>query len=184
MEGKIGPVRSARDQHIQMILPMEALYVHIGASTFARDMLETYHYADKDLDGNSTNVRDVAFWLDEERHKTREIEHCWYTDSSLIQSGIKKYHLDLEREASPVFQFVSYAASPRRLALSGANELHVQFSQSYYSDFSYDSAKPVIHIHQYAVRARGDFGKQNQQVAIAQLLAARDVRLRCAEFCL
>ncbi|MEG1932422.1 MAG: DUF3048 domain-containing protein, partial [Pygmaiobacter sp.] len=138
--GAIGPVRSARDQHIQMILPMQALYVHIGSSTFARDMLETYHYAERDLDGNSTTVRDTAFRLDEERHATRDIEHCWYTSSEMISAGIKKYKLSTEGETSPVFKFGNYSSAPRMLLLSGAKELHISFSQSDYSDFSYDSA--------------------------------------------
>ncbi|MEG2770326.1 MAG: DUF3048 domain-containing protein, partial [Oscillospiraceae bacterium] len=36
---KVGPVRSARDQHVQMMLPLDALYVHEGASIFAKRML-------------------------------------------------------------------------------------------------------------------------------------------------
>ena len=35
---KVGPVRSARDQHVQLMLPLGALYVHEGASIFAARM--------------------------------------------------------------------------------------------------------------------------------------------------
>lgn len=136
--GYIGPVRSARDQHVQMMLPLNALYVHIGASTFARDMLEAYHYSDKSIDGNPTAVRDAVFWLDEERHKTKDIEHCWYTSSELIQNGIRKYKLDSEGEPDPIFHFRAYKENPRVLPLSGASSAHISFSASYYSDFSYD----------------------------------------------
>lgn len=139
--GYIGPVRSARDQHLQMVLPMNALYVHIGASTFAKDMLEIYHYDSKDLDGNASAVRDVAFWLDEDRHKTKDIEHCWYTSAELIASAEKKYSLDsTAEELLPIFHFRAYTDSPRSLTVPDSGDVHIQFSAAYYSDFSYDAA--------------------------------------------
>lgn len=139
--GYIGPVRSARDQHLQMILPINALYVHIGSSTFARDMLEIYHYADKDLDGNASTVRDVGFWLDEERHKERDIEHCWYTSAELVNASIKKYSLDATaEEIQPVFSFRDYNQPARSLAIKSAAPIHVQFSADYYSDFEYNAS--------------------------------------------
>lgn len=35
----VGPVRSARDQFIQFVLPLNAIFVHIGGSTYANEML-------------------------------------------------------------------------------------------------------------------------------------------------
>lgn len=138
--GYIGPVRSARDQHLQLVLPFSPLMVHIGSSNTARDLLETYHYSDKDLDGNPSTVRDAAFWLDEERHESRLIEHCWYTSPQLISAGIEKYKLSAScEEYDPIFHFRSYKEAPRSLAISGAENLHLQFSSTYYSDFSYDA---------------------------------------------
>lgn len=165
--GYIGPVRSARDQHIQMMLPLNALYVHIGASTFARDMLETYHYADKSIDGNPTAVRDTVFWLDEERHKTKDIEHCWYTSSELIQNGIRKYKLDAEGEPEAIFRFRSYKENARMLPLSGASSAHIQFSASYYSDFTYEPSSGKY--------LKSEFGEPQIDAATGEQLAFNNV---------
>jgi len=47
--GKTGSIRSARDQFIQLMLPLNAIYVHIGTSTSAKRMLDFYSY--NDIDG-------------------------------------------------------------------------------------------------------------------------------------
>ena len=35
----VGPVRSARDQHLQFALPLNAVFVHIGSSIYAQNLL-------------------------------------------------------------------------------------------------------------------------------------------------
>ena len=138
--GYIGPVRSARDQHLQLALSYSPLFVHIGSSTTANALLETYHYEDKDLDGNASSVRDVGFWLDEKRHETRLIEHCWYTSPELIEKAVNKYGLaDDKEEYDPIFKFRSYKEAPRSLAVADAGDVHIQFSGNYESDFSYNA---------------------------------------------
>ncbi|MEG0020292.1 MAG: DUF3048 domain-containing protein, partial [Oscillospiraceae bacterium] len=47
--GVVGPVRSARDQFVQFLLPLNAVYVHIGTSIYAKEMLNFYSY--QDIDG-------------------------------------------------------------------------------------------------------------------------------------
>ena len=32
---EVGPVRSARDQHVQLMFPLGAMYLHVGGSTYA-----------------------------------------------------------------------------------------------------------------------------------------------------
>ena len=49
----VGPIRSARDQFVQLMLPFECLYIHDGASAYAKDMLAQYRYEDKDLQPNA-----------------------------------------------------------------------------------------------------------------------------------
>ena len=46
---EICPVRSARDQFFQLILPLQPLYVHIGESVVQTQYVKDYSYQDMDL---------------------------------------------------------------------------------------------------------------------------------------
>ena len=83
---RAGPVRSARTQFVQMMLPLNAIYVHIGSSTTAEAMLNNYSY--QDIDG--IYLGSLAFRYDSELAKTKASEHCWFTDKELIKAGIDK----------------------------------------------------------------------------------------------
>ncbi|MDD3428819.1 MAG: DUF3048 domain-containing protein [Oscillospiraceae bacterium] len=139
--GLVGPVRSARDQHLQLAFPLQALYVHIGSSTYARDMLDAYKYEEKDLDGNLGSVREVAFYLDEERHKTKNIEHCYYTSGEMIEAAVEKYNMEtaLTETLNPIFDFVSYKETPRKLKTGEATTVDWKFSLSNTTGFTYNT---------------------------------------------
>ena len=136
---EVGPVRSARDQHIQMMFPLEANYVYIGGSTYAENMLEQYHYQNRSLDGK-TQTGFLRF--DEERASTRADAHCWYTSGELIQKGFADYGIDTTAtEQRPAFDFVPYDQEPRALAGGKANGLTVQFSGYDSTVFNYQDGK-------------------------------------------
>lgn len=141
--GLVGPVRSARDQHLQLAFPLQALYVHIGSSTYAKDMLDAYKYDAKDLDGNLGSVREIAFYLDEERHKTKNIEHCYYTSGEMIQAAIEKYNMEttVTETLKPIFDFVSYEETPRKLKTGEVTDIAWEFSWNNETSFVYNEAK-------------------------------------------
>ncbi len=153
---KVGPVRSARDQHVQMMLPMNAMYVHEGASIFAARMLRTraypsgqlaadrdedgtYDWKEKDLyDGNPEKYGRVVEW-DEQRRASRSQEMCAYTSGEKVKMAVENGAND-NGEPAPIFNFVRYDEPVRVPDGVDANDMHIQFSSSYYADFNYDSA--------------------------------------------
>ena len=60
-----GSIRSARDQFIELMLPLNAIYIHIGTSTSAKRMLDFYSY--NDIDGIYLGF--LAFQYDTEMAK-------------------------------------------------------------------------------------------------------------------
>ncbi len=123
----VGPLRSARDQHIQLMLPLDTLYAHIGSSAPARDFLEIYRYEDaKSIDGKYRNF----YWIDAERRKTKGQEHCVYTNGETFAKAVDQYGMDTElaREPVPVFDFVRYDEPRRELRDGNASELYLRFS--------------------------------------------------------
>ncbi len=133
---KAGPVRSARDRFIEMMLPLNAIYVHIGTSTSAERMLNFYSY--KDIDG--IYLGSLAFEQNSELAKTKGPEHSWFTNKDLIKAGIEKNDIVTKNNFYPAFEFVEYGTAPRVLEGPVANT--VSYAYSSYADvsFSYDSA--------------------------------------------
>lgn len=133
---RVGPVRSARDQFIEMMLPLNAIYVHIGTSSSAERMLNFYSY--QDIDGIYLGF--LAFEYDSNLAKVKSAEHCWFTNKDLIKAGIEKTGITTKNSFYPAFEFVEYGKSPRKL--SGAVANTVSFSYSDYADvsFAYDES--------------------------------------------
>lgn len=69
-----------------LVLPLNAIFVHIGGSTYANEMLNYYQY--QDIDGLYLGL--TAFVFDEDRYQNqgKAQEHCWYTSAELIGQGI------------------------------------------------------------------------------------------------
>lgn len=132
---KVGPVRSARDAFVEMMLPLNAIYVHIGSSTSADRMLNFYSY--KDIDG--IYLGSLAFEQNSELAKTKGPEHSWFTNKELIRAGIEKNDIATKNNFYPAFDFVEYG-QPR--ALDGKNANTISYAYSSYADvsFSYDAS--------------------------------------------
>lgn len=133
----VGPIRSARDQHVQLMIPLGCLYAHIGTSTYAAEMLETYRYEEVwSIDGRYRNF----YWIDAERRKTRDQEHCVFTNGETFGAAAAQYGLDLAGEPAPAFRFVRYDEPARQLAGGEASEVYIRFSSYAASEFRYDEA--------------------------------------------
>ncbi len=128
--GKTGSIRSARDQFIQLMLPLNAIYVHIGTSTSAKRMLDFYSY--NDIDGIYLGF--LAFQYDTEMAKIKSSEHCWFTNSELIKAGIAKNGITTKNSFYPAFNFTEPGST---VPLEGDDVKQVNFSYSGYSDVSF-----------------------------------------------
>lgn len=131
----VGPVRSARDQFVQLAMPMNAILVHIGGSVYATNLLNYYSYQDVDGYYLGTN----AFAFDSERNKTLSQEHCWYTNGSMIQSGITLLgNLPTTGTLVPLFEF----SRDESVTPSGGSAAQFSFSFSSVADasFSYNES--------------------------------------------
>ena len=128
--GKTGSIRSARDQFIQLMLPLNAIYVHIGTSTSAKRMLDFYSY--NDIDGIYLGF--LAFQYDTEMAKIKSSEHCWFTNSDLIKAGIEKNSITTKNSFYPAFNFTE---SGSVVPLESDDVQQVKFSYSGYSDVTF-----------------------------------------------
>lgn len=141
----VGPVRSARDQFVQFAMPMNAMLVHIGSSTYAKDLLNFYRY--QDIDGYYLGTN--AFSFDANRAASKSSEHCWYTNGALVQQGIDKIGtLQTTGTLNPLFTFATDPVTP-----AGGSATAIGFNFSNYANaaFSFDAASGTYLESQFGV---------------------------------
>lgn len=106
---QVGPVRSARDQHLQCAMPLNSVIVHIGTSIYAENLLNQYQYSTI----NGMYLGSTSFVFDEARRAAGYAnEHCWYTDAAIDCSGDGKAGLSGTAPARPLFEFCGSRCSP------------------------------------------------------------------------
>ena len=145
----VGPVRSGRDQFFRLILPYQALFVHVGESSVQEEFIENYDYGDYNLDGKYV---DNVVWRDQSRlNQGYSLEHTAYTSGEKISALVTSRGIDMNRTYnSPVFNFVNYDEPARTLTGGEANEVTVYHSQTYRTRLTYDSASGKYLMSQYA----------------------------------
>ena len=170
----VGPIRSARDQHVQLMLPLQTLYAHIGSSNIAAQYLDLYKYTDtKSIDGRYRNF----YWIDAERRRTKGQEHCVFTNGETFAAAVEEYGLQAETsyEPPPVFDFVRYDQPARQLSGGEAAEVYLRFSGYADATFRYDPAQGKYLKWQYgqpqtdAAAGGAQYGAANVFVLFARM---------------
>lgn len=168
---QIGPVRSARHQFFQLILPWQALYVHIGESTVQSEYRTNYEYGDLDI-----NLDKYGFPRDDARRATGvNIEHTAYTNSEYLTKIIEKNDIDTEREyGSTLFNFRNYNLEPRTLEGDSAVSIDVVHSSTYRTYFEYDASSGKYLMSQYSARtgqiSPSEDANNNEQLAFDNVI--------------
>lgn len=120
---KTGPVRSARDQHVQIMLGLNSMFLHIGSSIYADDLLEIYKYEKSSINGL---YQVGALTLDTDRAKKTSIEHCWFTDSEHFISASEQFKINTTQ--APTYSAFKFAQEKRELSGEVAKKVSIRFS--------------------------------------------------------
>ncbi|NCC07419.1 MAG: DUF3048 domain-containing protein [Clostridia bacterium] len=144
---QVGPVRSARDQFFQLILPYQPLYIHIGESTVQSEFRTNYEYGLLDI-----NLDKYSFPRDQARLNTGvNVEHTAYTNGELISGIVQKNNIDDNRTySSPIFNFENYNNGERAITGDNAVQVSIVHSQTYRTYFDYDEASQQYLMSQYS----------------------------------
>ncbi|MDO5602619.1 MAG: DUF3048 domain-containing protein, partial [Oscillospiraceae bacterium] len=138
--GRVGSVRSIRDQFVQQLLPLNAVGVHIGESIYASEMLRQYAYPTV----NGFYLGTLAFQFDEARDAVKPNVHCWYTDASLIAQGMSLNEMPSDTgTADTLFKFLRPEEAPRVPAQQEALSVAFRFSGATDALFTYDPQNKV-----------------------------------------
>lgn len=150
---RVGPVRSARHQFFQLILPFHPMYVHVGESVVQTEYKNNYDYSDFDLNGDVLSTlghRDSEF-----KSRGVAIEHTYVTSGEEITKTIEQFGYDssIEPYKSTFFDFVPYNEEPRVLTGGDATSVSVVHSAGYKTYFDWDAQQGKYMMSQYSKAA-------------------------------
>ena len=139
---KVGPVGKVTDLGLQLVLPLNAVPVHIGKTTYASNLLNVLTY--QDMDGLNVGTSGMAFDSDRYASGYRE-ENCWYTTADLITAGLANYSMDTTGANMPLFHFEERPAPESQ---NGVN-LYITFSQTAGAELKYDATTGLYLRHNF-----------------------------------
>lgn len=146
---KVGPVRSARHDYVEIAYGMNAVFTHWGGSRPAYSFLKTL--ANKgylDIDGKTLgtngNESQKGFYFFKDPTHSKATEHCGYTNGAYIKAAADKRGIKLQQTKSnwaPFTVITDGERTPFGDATAGTcSSITVTFSSGYKHTFKYDSA--------------------------------------------
>ena len=176
---EVGPLRSGRDQFLQLIMPWQALYYHDGESVFCTQYVSQWDYAGLNIGGkgyfNTPTYPQVAHR--DPRGGVVAYEHTEFTSGSEIRQAAQNAGIDLTYDYDATFfPFADYRTGETVLldGCPGGRDVTVRHSANYQSAFHYSDPDQVYRMEMYSART-GRFEAavdelNSQQLAFENLL--------------
>ncbi len=133
----VGSIRSARHDYIELVKPMNAIYLHFGGSSEGKQAI-----ANNKIDAiDGLAYSNIAFYKDKELAKTRSSEHCWFSNGQLLQAGIDKKGFNTTME--PLASLFNFAKPDEDVMADNtsakvAKEITTPISSGTKATFTYD----------------------------------------------
>ena len=141
---EVGPIRSGRDQFLQLLMPHQALYYHDGESIFCTQFINVYDYSGLNIGGKSyfnTPVHPHVAHRDS-RGRNVAYEHTEFTSGKEIKQAAGNAGIGLTyANETPFFHFADYrtAASNDLPGAPAAKTISITHSESYRTRLTYNS---------------------------------------------
>lgn len=139
----IGSVRSARPYFISIAKSLDAIYVHLGGSTHAYNILKSNYIDSIDLISNGNFM-----WRDQNRLKNLGLEHSALTSGKLLNSAVesKGFQTQLSKNYKYPQKFNENSQINQGTA---ANKVTAVFSGYKSTTFTYDQENQTYLISQF-----------------------------------
>ena len=154
---EVGPLRSGRDQFLQLVMPWKALYYHDGESIFCTQYINQWNYSGLNIGGKSyfnTPTHPHVAHRDP-RDGVVAYEHTEFTSGPEIRQAAQNAGIGLTYDYDTTFfPFTDYRTGEIEL-LEGcqtARSVTVRHSAKYQSAFSYSAADKVYRMQMYSAR--------------------------------
>mgnify|MGYP002859318582 FL=1 len=176
---EVGPLRSGRDQFLQLVMPWQALYYHDGESVFCTQYVSQWDYSGLNIGGksyfNPPTPPQVAHR--DPRGGVVAYEHTEFTSGPEIRQAAGNAGIGLTYDYDATFfPFADYRTGETVLleGCQGARDVTVRHSAGYQSAFHYSDPDKVYRMEMYSSRT-GRFEPavdelNSQQLAFENLL--------------
>lgn len=154
---EVGPLRSGRDQFLQLIMPWQGLYYHDGESVFCTQYISQWNYSGLNIGGKShfnTPTHPHVAHRDS-RGGVVAYEHTEFTSGPEIRQAAQNASIGLTYNYDTTFfPFTDYRTGEIELleGYEAARSVTVRHSANYQSAFSYSSPDKVYRMQMYSAR--------------------------------
>lgn len=151
---ELGPIRSGRDQFLQLIMPWQALYYHDGESVFCTKYIKDWEYWDLNIGGKSYFNTPTHTHMShrDKRGRNVQTEHTEFVSGEEIQKAIDKANIDMTRKYnSTFFKFADYRYGESVTLDNGssATSITIRHSPRYRTYFDYDESTQQYKMKMY-----------------------------------
>ena len=141
---EVGPIRSGRDQFLQLLMPHQALYYHDGESIFCTQFINVYDYSGLNIGGKNYFNTPVHPHVAHRDNRGRNVayEHTEFTSGKEIRQAAGNAGIGLTyANETPFFHFTDYrtAASNDLPGAPAAKTISITHSESYRTRLTYNS---------------------------------------------
>lgn len=157
---EVGPLRSGRDQFLQLLMPWQALYYHDGESAPCTKFISVYNYSGLNIGGKSyfnTPTHPHVAHRDS-RGRNVAYEHTEFTSGKEIRQATANAGIGLSHDYDTTFfRFADYrtgAENTMRGTASGRT-IRIVHSDNYKTSFSYSALSRTYKMQMYSHAAGG-----------------------------
>ena len=157
---EIGPLRSGRDQFLQLLMPYQALYYHDGESAACTKFISVYNYSGLNIGGKSyfnTPTHPHVAHRDS-RGRNVAYEHTEFTSGKEIKQAAANAGISLKYNYEDTFfRFTDYrtdAENTMHGAASGRT-VRIVHSDNYKTSFTYSLLSRTYKMQMYSHAAGG-----------------------------
>ena len=140
---EVGPLRSGRDQFLQLLMPYQALYYHDGESAACTKFISVYNYSGLNIGGKSYFGTPVHPHVAHRNNRGRDVayEHTEFTSGGEIKQAASNAGIGLKYDYDATFfRFADYRTGEENAMKNAASgrSVSITHSDNYRTSFSYN----------------------------------------------
>lgn len=157
---EVGPIRSGRDQFLQLLMPYQALYYHDGESAPCTKFINVYNYSGLNIGGKSyfdTPTHPHVAHRDS-RGRNVAYEHTEFTSGAEIRQAAANAGISLTYPCETTFfRFADYRTKEENSMRGAAagKKVHITHSENYQTAFTYHALSRTYKMQMYSHAAGG-----------------------------
>ena len=170
---EVGPIRSGRDQFLQLLMPWDILYYHDGESIFCTQFVSVYGYSGLNIGGKNYFKTPIHPIVSHRNNRGRDVayEHTEFTSGKEIRQAAANAGISLKYTCETTFfKFADYrtgAENSMKNAASGKS-VSITHSDNYRTSFSYNWLDRTYKMQMYS-RISGKFENTVDELTGKQL---------------